>query len=60
MWQLGGRENRRSCYNPRVIDNTNSSWVNQQTSVLTKALAGEQERILASVHCGLCLEACPT
>lgn len=32
----------------------------QQTSVLTKAFAGEQEKILACVHCGLCLEACPT
>ena len=34
--------------------------VDQQTSVLTKAFAGEQEKILACVHCGLCLEACPT
>lgn len=32
----------------------------QQTSVLTKAFAGEEEKILACVHCGLCLEACPT
>src|SRR6266853_671788 len=30
------------------------------TSVLTKAFSGEQEKILACVHCGLCLEACPT
>src|SRR6266852_2173850 len=30
------------------------------TSVLTTAFAGEQEKILACVHCGLCLEACPT
>src|SRR5713226_7321170 len=30
------------------------------SSVLTKAFAGEQEKILACVHCGLCLEACPT
>ena len=30
------------------------------TSVLSKAFAGEQEKILACVHCGLCLEACPT
>src|SRR5882762_8669877 len=30
------------------------------TSVLTKAFAGEQEKILACVHCGLGLEACPT
>src|SRR5258708_11424341 len=29
------------------------------TSVLTKAFAGEQEKILACGHCGLCLEACP-
>jgi len=34
--------------------------LDQQTSVLTKAFAGEQEKILACVHCGLCLEACPT
>src|SRR5947208_3342416 len=32
----------------------------QSTSVLSKAFAGEQEKILACVHCGLCLEACPT
>ncbi len=30
------------------------------TSILTRAFAGEQEKILACVHCGLCLEACPT
>src|SRR5260221_12136829 len=30
------------------------------TSLLTKAFVGEQEKILACVHCGLCLEACPT
>lgn len=34
--------------------------LDQQTAVLTKAFAGEQEKILACVHCGLCLEACPT
>jgi glycolate oxidase iron-sulfur subunit len=34
--------------------------LDQQTSVLAKAFAGEQEKILACVHCGLCLEACPT
>lgn len=28
--------------------------------MLTSAFAGEQEKILACVHCGLCLEACPT
>src|SRR5882724_10876677 len=31
-----------------------------QTSNLATALASEQEKILACVHCGLCLEACPT
>src|SRR6266446_5732387 len=30
------------------------------TSLLSTAFAGEQEKILACVHCGLCLEACPT
>ena len=30
------------------------------TSTLTSTLAREQEKILACVHCGLCLEACPT
>jgi glycolate oxidase iron-sulfur subunit len=34
--------------------------LDQQTSVLAKAFAGEQEKILACVHCGLCLDACPT
>jgi glycolate oxidase iron-sulfur subunit len=32
----------------------------QKTSLLAKAFAGEEEKILACVHCGLCLEACPT
>ncbi|HKR01110.1 MAG TPA: heterodisulfide reductase-related iron-sulfur binding cluster, partial [Pyrinomonadaceae bacterium] len=27
---------------------------------LTSALAGEENKLLACVHCGLCLEACPT
>lgn len=31
-----------------------------QTSALTSVLAREEEKILACVHCGLCLEACPT
>ena len=30
------------------------------TALLTRAFSGEQEKILACVHCGLCLEACPT
>jgi glycolate oxidase iron-sulfur subunit len=31
-----------------------------QPSSLATALASEQEKLLACVHCGLCLEACPT
>ncbi len=27
---------------------------------LTTALAGEEQKLLACIHCGLCLEACPT
>ena len=30
------------------------------TTLLSDALTAEQEKILACVHCGLCLEACPT
>lgn len=30
------------------------------TKTLRATLAGEEEKILACVHCGLCLEACPT
>src|SRR5258705_8819258 len=29
-------------------------------SSLATALASEEEKLLACVHCGLCLEACPT
>jgi glycolate oxidase iron-sulfur subunit len=29
-------------------------------SLLTTTLAAEEERLLACIHCGLCLEACPT
>jgi glycolate oxidase iron-sulfur subunit len=34
--------------------------VSASSSLLTNALAAEQEKISACVHCGLCLEACPT
>src|SRR5919202_5168537 len=30
------------------------------SSQLTSVLATEEEKLLACVHCGLCLEACPT
>src|SRR5229473_1371191 len=30
------------------------------SALLTDALAAEEEKLLACVHCGLCLEACPT
>jgi glycolate oxidase iron-sulfur subunit len=30
------------------------------SSQLTSALASEEDKLLACVHCGLCLEACPT
>jgi glycolate oxidase iron-sulfur subunit len=29
-------------------------------SALANTLAGEEEKLLACIHCGLCLEACPT
>jgi glycolate oxidase iron-sulfur subunit len=32
----------------------------EQSPYLTSALAGEEDKLLACVHCGLCLEACPT
>src|SRR2546425_3322932 len=31
-----------------------------QPSSLATVLSAEEEKILACVHCGLCLEACPT
>src|SRR5436305_4881200 len=31
-----------------------------EPSTLSSVLSAEQEKILACVHCGLCLEACPT
>src|SRR5947199_6512125 len=31
-----------------------------QSSTLANILSAEEEKILACVHCGLCLEACPT
>lgn len=33
---------------------------NRGNSALTATLAREEEKLLACVHCGLCLEACPT
>jgi glycolate oxidase iron-sulfur subunit len=32
----------------------------QPSSQLASVLAGEEDKLLACVHCGLCLEACPT
>ncbi|HEV2765380.1 MAG TPA: 4Fe-4S dicluster domain-containing protein, partial [Pyrinomonadaceae bacterium] len=32
----------------------------EQTSKLPGALAASEGKLLACVHCGLCLEACPT
>src|ERR1043165_5888886 len=41
--------------------NRNTSGVMAaETSQLSTALSAEEEKILACVHCGLCLEACPT
>ena len=34
--------------------------MSEQTSELSGALAAEGQRLLACIHCGLCLEACPT
>jgi glycolate oxidase iron-sulfur subunit len=34
--------------------------VSAQSSSLATALKSEEEKLLACVHCGLCLEACPT
>src|SRR6059058_4983251 len=34
--------------------------VGTSSALLTNALAAEEEKLLACVHCGLCLEACPT
>ena len=31
-----------------------------RTTSLTSALAREEQKLLACIHCGLCLEACPT
>jgi ferredoxin len=31
-----------------------------EASALSTILSKEEEKILACVHCGLCLEACPT
>lgn len=34
--------------------------IHSLTSQLTTVLASEEQKLLACVHCGLCLEACPT
>ncbi|MDT7807467.1 MAG: glycolate oxidase iron-sulfur subunit [Acidobacteriota bacterium] len=34
--------------------------MNDHTAQITNALAAEERKLLACVHCGLCLEACPT
>src|SRR6187401_1391999 len=60
MPRLGRKESRRSCYNPHGLNQNESILADQNTSTLAQAFAGEEEKILACVHCGLCLEACPT
>src|SRR5229473_149867 len=42
-----------------ILTSTNR-MVSAGSSLLTNALAAEREKISACVHCGLCLEACPT
>jgi glycolate oxidase iron-sulfur subunit len=34
--------------------------VNPSDSLLSSTLAAEEQKLLACIHCGLCLEACPT
>src|SRR5713226_8913188 len=34
--------------------------VSTSSALLTNALAAEEQKLLACVHCGLCLEECPT
>ena len=50
-----------SCYNPQT---RNAKRITLQetssNSSLNAILSHEEEKILACVHCGLCLEACPT
>src|SRR5437588_11597445 len=36
------------------------SMASVQSSTLANILSAEEEKILACVHCGLCLESCPT
>src|SRR5437867_6169404 len=36
------------------------SMASVQSSTLANILSAEEQKILACVHCGLCLEACPT
>src|SRR5229473_2701210 len=42
-----------------ILTSTNR-MVSASSSLLTNALAAEREKISACIHCGLCLEACPT
>jgi glycolate oxidase iron-sulfur subunit len=50
-----------SCYNPQTRDAKRITLQDiSANSSLTTILAHEEEKILACVHCGLCLEACPT
>src|SRR5437660_7631156 len=43
-----------------ILTSADSRMTSTSITLLSEALTAEQEKILACVHCGLCLEACPT
>src|SRR2546422_8063917 len=43
-----------------ILTSADSRMTSTTATLLSDALTAEQEKILACVHCGLCLEACPT
>jgi glycolate oxidase iron-sulfur subunit len=47
-------------FNSSLITHHSSLITHYFVMELTAALANEEEKLLACVHCGLCLEACPT
>ena len=57
-WRLGIKLFK--CRDSKQLPSFMKDMASAQPSNLATALKSEEEKILACVHCGLCLEACPT
>src|ERR1700674_1267759 len=56
----GAEPKSQSCSTEHRTSRTGCLAISLLSSQLTSTLAHEEDKLLACIHCGLCLEACPT